>query len=73
LWQAGYYDRVLRNDDATADVVRYIIQNPVRAEIVESPTSYPHWGSGLYSREQLLDFIQGASEWRPARRATWRA
>ena len=68
LWQPGYYDRVLRDEDATAAVVKYIIANPVRAEIVESPLDYPHWGSALYTREQLLDFVQDASPWRPERR-----
>jgi putative transposase len=65
LWQVGYFDRVLREEEATTDVVQYIIQNPVRAGIVESPGQYPHWGSGVYTREALLDFVQDASWWRP--------
>jgi len=28
LWQAGYRERVLRNDEATDDVIRYILENP---------------------------------------------
>jgi putative transposase len=68
LWQPGYYDRVLRDEDATASVVKYIIANPVRAEIVAAPLDYPHWGSALYTREQLLDFVQDVSPWRPERR-----
>ena len=67
LWQPGYYERMLRGEDATADVVKYIIQNPVRAQIVKSPGDYPHWGSGSYSRQELLDFIQDARDWRPTR------
>lgn len=67
LWQAGYYDRVLRSEDATADVVKYIIQNPVRAGIVRSPGEYRHWGSGSYTREELLDFVQDARKWCPER------
>src|SRR5687767_4365739 len=27
LWQDGYFDRVLRGDEATRDVIRYIIAN----------------------------------------------
>ena len=68
LWQVGYYDRIVRCEEATADVVRYIIQNPIRAEIVKSPDAYPHWGSGKYTREELLDFVQDAAEWSPKRR-----
>ena len=73
LWQAGYYDRVLRSEEATAGVVQYIIQNPVRAKIAESPGDYPHWGSGLYTRKELLDFIQDVPQWRPGDRTIRRA
>jgi putative transposase len=65
LWQPGYYDRVLREEEATPAVVRYIVENPVRAGIVKSPGDYPHWGSDSFTREQLLDFIQDAGQWRP--------
>jgi putative transposase len=27
LWQVGYYDRVVRDDDATLSIARYIIEN----------------------------------------------
>jgi putative transposase len=37
LWQPGYYDRVLCSDEATQDIVRYIVENPVRAGLVTSP------------------------------------
>ena len=65
LWQPGYYDRVLREEESTQGVVRYIVENPVRAGIVASPGDYPHWGSDAYTRVQLLDFIQDACQWRP--------
>jgi REP-associated tyrosine transposase len=54
LWQAGYYEHVLRNEECTEDVVLYIIENPVRKGIVQNVMDYPHWGSGIYSREELL-------------------
>jgi len=31
LWQEGYFDRTLRDSDATIDVVAYILNNPVVA------------------------------------------
>ena len=68
LWQPGYCDRVLREKTRRRRSLSTIIANPVRAEIVESPLDYPHWGSALYTREQLLDFVQDASPWRPERR-----
>ena len=57
LWQEGYYDRVLRDDEPIPDVIRYIIANPARAGLVVDPGEYPFWGSGVYSREELVEFI----------------
>ena len=45
LWQDGYYDRVLRSDEDTLDVVRYILDNPVRAGLVALFDRYPYSGS----------------------------
>jgi len=45
LWGASYYEHVLRDDQATMAVARYIIQNPVRKGIVEDCSSYPYSGS----------------------------
>jgi putative transposase len=57
LWQDSYFDRTLRSDDALADVLRYLINNPVRAGLVDDPKEYPYWGSELYTREQLLEYV----------------
>ena len=57
LWQAGYHDRVLRSDEATPAAIRYIIANPVRAGLVDDPRDFPYWGSGMWTREALLDFV----------------
>jgi len=45
LWQPGYYEHVLRNDEATLVVTRYILENPVRKGLVEHFTDYPYLGS----------------------------
>jgi putative transposase len=45
LWQPGYYERVLRDDEATLMVVRYILENPVRKGLVQHFTDYPYLGS----------------------------
>jgi putative transposase len=45
LWAPNYYEHVLRNDEATMAVARYIIQNPVRKGIVDDCSSYPYSGS----------------------------
>jgi putative transposase len=54
LWQPSYHDRVLRNEDATWDVIRYIVNNPVRANLVVDYRDYPYFGSGVMSREELI-------------------
>ncbi|MBM3751890.1 MAG: transposase [Acidimicrobiia bacterium] len=40
LWQKGYYERVLRRDEDSAQVIGYILANPVRAGIVDDPLAY---------------------------------
>lgn len=61
LWQRYGYERVLRRDESTAVVARYVIGNPVRAGLVDSVFDYPYWGSGKYTREELAEFIARAS------------
>jgi putative transposase len=45
VWQEGYYERVLRSDEATDVVVRYVLNNPVRAGLVERAEDYPFSGA----------------------------
>jgi putative transposase len=45
LWQPRYYDHVLRKDEVTLIVVRYILENPVRKGIVTDYLQYPYSGS----------------------------
>jgi hypothetical protein len=54
LWQDGYFDRVLRHEEATLDVLRYIILNPVRGGLCTDPTEYALVGSGRYSVSDLM-------------------
>jgi REP element-mobilizing transposase RayT len=55
LWQPGFYDRVLRAEDATWDVIRYIVDNPVRAGLVARFQDYVFLGSRVMEREQLVE------------------
>ena len=57
LWQAGYYDRVLRGSDDVKAFVLYIMANPVRAGLVASPAEYPHCGSDVWTMDELLDGV----------------
>lgn len=64
LWQRYGYERVLRDNEGTAPVARYILENPVRAGLAAEPLDYPFLGSDVYTREQLLEFFE-VEEWAP--------
>ena len=49
LWQRYGFEHVLRGDEDTLFVARYILENPVRARIVASVEDYPFLGSTVYS------------------------
>ena len=42
VWQKGYFERVLRGEEGTDAVIAYMLNNPVRAGLVETPMAYPH-------------------------------
>ncbi len=44
LWQAGFFDHVLRSDESTEKHARYILANPVRAGLARSIDEYPFAG-----------------------------
>jgi hypothetical protein len=58
LWQRGYFDRVLREEDDTRTVARYLLDNPVRAGIVAEPRSYPFLGSMVMDLSDLLESVR---------------
>jgi REP-associated tyrosine transposase len=43
LWQSGFYDRALRNDDDLVTLCRYVVANPLRAGLVRSVRDYSLW------------------------------
>ncbi len=43
VWQRGFHDHALRNDEDLRDIARYIVANPLRAGLVKSVGEYPHW------------------------------
>jgi len=58
LWQDGYFDRHLRSEEATLDVISYIVCNPVRAGICASPIEYGWSGSNTWSMDKILSSVQ---------------
>lgn len=48
-WQVGFYDHFLRADEQVERVVLYVLENPVRAGLVES------WGDYQFSGSLVFD------------------
>ena len=53
LWQEGYFDRVLRAEEDSLAIARYIVENPVRAGLVQVASDYPYLGSDVWILEDL--------------------
>lgn len=45
IWQQGFYDHGIRNNESLLDTSRYIAANPLRAGLVDHIGMYPHWDS----------------------------
>ncbi len=41
VWQREYFDRILRSEEDVREKAEYIVNNPVRAGLVESQDQYP--------------------------------
>ena len=43
IWQEGFHDHALREEDDLIDVARYVVANPVRAGLVQRVEDYSLW------------------------------
>lgn len=43
LWQAGYYDHAVRQDEDIRELARYVVANPIRAGLAERVGEYALW------------------------------
>ena len=43
VWQDGFHDHALRQEEDLAEAARYIVANPLRTGLVERVGDYPHW------------------------------
>lgn len=57
LWQRYCHERVLRGEDDTLSVARYILENPVRAGLAQSPGEYPFSGCPAHSMSAVLEAL----------------
>jgi putative transposase len=61
LWQEGYFERTLREDEDVERTAAYILANPLRAGLCDVFGEYPHLGSSRYTIEQLREAVQTPS------------
>jgi REP element-mobilizing transposase RayT len=54
LWQVGYHERILRDDESSETVARYILENPIRAGLSNQWGEYPYAWSDVYDLEALF-------------------
>ena len=43
IWQSGFHDHAIRQEEDLPSVARYVVSNPVRAGLVVRTGQYPHW------------------------------
>ncbi|MCX2899509.1 REP-associated tyrosine transposase [Pseudomonas mandelii] len=43
LWQKGYHDRAVRREEDIKALARYVVANPIRANLVKRVHDYPLW------------------------------
>jgi len=54
LWQPGYYEHVLRKEEDTTEVLRYILNNPVRKGLATHYIDYRYSGSLAIDIKEIL-------------------
>ena len=50
LWQPGYFERVLREEEQTDQCANYILSNPIRAGLVRSFEEYSFSGGTWFEQ-----------------------
>ncbi|MFZ2727858.1 MAG: transposase [Methylococcaceae bacterium] len=43
VWQKAFYDHALRKEEDLVQIARYIVANPLRAQLVTRVADYPLW------------------------------
>lgn len=58
LWQRYCYEHVLRSEESTRSVVRYVLENPLRKGLASNVADYPFLGSGVYGKSELIEYVR---------------
>lgn len=52
IWQNRFYDTILTNEEDLIVRINYILQNPVRANIIEEASNYPYSSAKVYLKDE---------------------
>jgi putative transposase len=58
LWEKGFYDHLLTDDDDHNAVAWYIFNNPVRKGLVHDPRDWPYSGSWMFDWKKAVGPIE---------------
>jgi putative transposase len=61
LWQRYGHDRFLRQDKDVWGAMQYIMNNPIRAGLVEKVEDYPFISSQVYSHDELMEISRAGT------------
>ena len=59
LWQRYGYEHVLRDDEDTRRVARYVFENPLRSGLTTRAEDYPFLGSQAFTVREILEWTSG--------------
>jgi putative transposase len=54
IWQPGFYDHRVREDEDLLAQARYLVTNPIRSGLVSRIEDYPHWWCEWVQRTEDL-------------------
>jgi putative transposase len=70
LWEKGFYDHILRDDDDHNAVAWYIFNNPVRKGLINNAREWPYSGSWMMDWKKAMSSIKPyVPPWKVARRS----
>lgn len=55
LWQASFHDRGIRRTENLDELVRYVMNNPVRGGLADDPSEYPFTGGAILRDQKSPD------------------
>jgi REP element-mobilizing transposase RayT len=56
-WQKDFFDHIIRKDEGLVNVARYILDNPVRKDLVANWQDYPFKGAIGCELRDLLEIM----------------